>query len=126
MVFFLGLDSGIISEFGFGYAARNNDDENDRVEGSVSVLILMAGSRKKGGNKAKVKNLSLGDLVLAKVKGFPAWPAKVSSSSSFSSLLFSFYYYYYYYYYYYPKFWNFYILMVIFLISYMLVGTYEI
>ncbi|KAK8281271.1 hypothetical protein V6Z12_D09G227300 [Gossypium hirsutum] len=36
----------------------------------------MAGGRKKGGNKAKVKNLSLGDLVLAKVKGFPAWPAK--------------------------------------------------
>ncbi|XP_039062251.1 ENHANCER OF AG-4 protein 2-like [Hibiscus syriacus] len=38
----------------------------------------MAGSRKKGGNKAKVKNFSLGDLVLAKVKGFPAWPAKIS------------------------------------------------
>ncbi|XP_039055438.1 ENHANCER OF AG-4 protein 2-like [Hibiscus syriacus] len=38
----------------------------------------MAGSRKKGGNKAKVKNFSLGDLVLAKVKGFPTWPAKIS------------------------------------------------
>ncbi|TYI61245.1 hypothetical protein E1A91_D10G159300v1 [Gossypium mustelinum] len=39
----------------------------------------MAGSRKKGGKKAKIKNLSLGDLVLAKIKGFPAWPAQVSS-----------------------------------------------
>ncbi|XVF65226.1 hypothetical protein PTKIN_Ptkin09bG0230400 [Pterospermum kingtungense] len=38
----------------------------------------MAGGRKKGGNKAKVKKLSIGDLVLAKVKGFPAWPAKIS------------------------------------------------
>ncbi|KAE8658443.1 Tudor/PWWP/MBT domain-containing protein, putative isoform 2 [Hibiscus syriacus] len=38
----------------------------------------MAGSRKRGGNKAKVENFSLGDLVLAKVKGFPAWPAKIS------------------------------------------------
>ncbi|GAB4842775.1 ENHANCER OF AG-4 protein [Ancistrocladus abbreviatus] len=39
----------------------------------------MAPGRKKGANKAKTtKELSLGDLVLAKVKGFPAWPAKVS------------------------------------------------
>ncbi|KAK6921459.1 CID domain [Dillenia turbinata] len=39
----------------------------------------MAPARKKGANKAKAKSqLSLGDLVLAKVKGFPAWPAKIS------------------------------------------------
>ncbi|KAI9169587.1 hypothetical protein LWI28_014474 [Acer negundo] len=39
----------------------------------------MAGGRKRGANKAKAKSqLSLGDLVLAKVKGFPAWPAKIS------------------------------------------------
>ncbi|KAL5826025.1 hypothetical protein ACOSQ3_017862 [Xanthoceras sorbifolium] len=39
----------------------------------------MAGGRRRGANKAKAKSqLSLGDLVLAKVKGFPAWPAKIS------------------------------------------------
>lgn len=38
----------------------------------------MAPARKKGANKVKSANeLRLGDLVLAKVKGFPAWPAKV-------------------------------------------------
>ncbi|KAI6669454.1 hypothetical protein NL676_004339 [Syzygium grande] len=39
----------------------------------------MAGGRKKGASKDKSKRqLSLGDLVLAKVKGHPAWPAKIS------------------------------------------------
>ncbi|XP_019455766.1 PREDICTED: ENHANCER OF AG-4 protein 2-like [Lupinus angustifolius] len=35
--------------------------------------------RRRGANKAKgIGNFSLGDLVLAKVKGFPAWPAVIS------------------------------------------------
>uniref|UniRef100_A0A2P2MEN0 ENHANCER OF AG-4 protein 2 n=1 Tax=Rhizophora mucronata TaxID=61149 RepID=A0A2P2MEN0_RHIMU len=38
----------------------------------------MGTGRKKGANKAKSKKqLSLGDLVLAKVKGHPFWPAKI-------------------------------------------------
>ncbi|KAL1197879.1 Protein HUA2-LIKE 3 [Cardamine amara subsp. amara] len=40
----------------------------------------MAPSRKKGGGKAAAarREWKVGDLVLAKVKGFPAWPAAVS------------------------------------------------
>ncbi|XP_056169046.1 ENHANCER OF AG-4 protein 2-like [Syzygium oleosum] len=50
---------------------------------SRSLLFLgfsiLAKGRKKGASKAKSKcQLSLGDLVLAKVKDHPAWPAKIS------------------------------------------------
>lgn len=39
----------------------------------------MPPGRRKSGQRAKVAGeLSLGDLVLAKVKGFPAWPVKIS------------------------------------------------
>ncbi|XP_022153132.1 ENHANCER OF AG-4 protein 2-like isoform X2 [Momordica charantia] len=39
----------------------------------------MPPGRRRGVNKAKAnRELSLGDLVLAKVKGFPPWPAKIS------------------------------------------------
>jgi hypothetical protein len=42
----------------------------------------MAPSRRKGSSKAAAaaaarRQWKVGDLVLAKVKGFPAWPAKV-------------------------------------------------
>lgn len=44
----------------------------------------MAPSRRKGVSKAAAaaaarRQWKVGDLVLAKVKGFPAWPAKVCS-----------------------------------------------
>ncbi|XP_038973946.1 ENHANCER OF AG-4 protein 2-like isoform X2 [Phoenix dactylifera] len=40
----------------------------------------MAPGRRKGGARGKANDqLKLGDLVLAKVKGFPAWPAKISN-----------------------------------------------
>lgn len=46
----------------------------------------MAPGRRKGGARGKANDqLKLGDLVLAKVKGFPAWPAKVSSVSWLAS-----------------------------------------
>lgn len=47
----------------------------------------MAPSRRKGGSKAAAaaaarRQWKVGDLVLAKVKGFPAWPAKVGEPES--------------------------------------------
>ena len=51
----------------------------------------MAPARKKGAHKTKSgSKLQLGDLVLAKVKGFPAWPAKVLFSHSLFFENFSF------------------------------------
>ncbi|KAG6490483.1 hypothetical protein ZIOFF_051781 [Zingiber officinale] len=44
----------------------------------------MAPGRRKGSNRVKaVGQLKLGDLVLAKVKGYPAWPAKISRPEDF-------------------------------------------
>ncbi|PQM41496.1 ENHANCER OF AG-4 protein 2-like [Prunus yedoensis var. nudiflora] len=48
----------------------------------------MAPGRRRGANKAKAKRqLSLGDLVLAKVKGFPYWPAKISRPEDWKKVL---------------------------------------
>lgn len=50
----------------------------------------MAPSRRKGAKKsataaaAACRQWKVGDLVLAKVKGFPAWPATVGASYSYS------------------------------------------
>lgn len=48
----------------------------------------MAPGRKRGAKGVKsMSELSLGDLVLAKVKGFPAWPAKVNRTPVLINLL---------------------------------------
>ncbi|KAJ6832216.1 ENHANCER OF AG-4 protein 2-like isoform X1 [Iris pallida] len=47
----------------------------------------MAPGRKRGGNKGKAKDqLTMGDLVLAKVKGYPWWPAQVSNPKDWDRL----------------------------------------
>ncbi|KAK1304647.1 ENHANCER OF AG-4 protein 2 [Acorus calamus] len=44
-------------------------------------------ARKKASNQDKAKShLRLGDLVLAKVKGYPAWPAKISRPEDWQKL----------------------------------------
>lgn len=51
----------------------------------------MAPGRRRGGKGSgggPKTELSLGDLVLAKVKGFPAWPAKVKFVTKFLMVLF--------------------------------------
>mgnify|MGYP001794192290 CR=1 FL=1 len=57
----------------------------------MGVVISMAPSRRKGISKAAAaaaakRQWKVGDLVLAKVKGFPAWPALVCSFSSSDSV----------------------------------------
>lgn len=47
----------------------------------------MAPGRKRGAKGVmSMSDLSLGDLVLAKVKGFPPWPAKVDTTPMPSNL----------------------------------------
>lgn len=46
----------------------------------------MPPGKKRGAKGAKAAEFRLGDLVLAKVKGFPHWPAKVPHSC-FTSLI---------------------------------------
>ncbi|RWW31247.1 hypothetical protein GW17_00004137, partial [Ensete ventricosum] len=49
----------------------------------VCAVGTMPPGRRRGGNRVKnLEQLKPGDLVLAKVKGYPAWPAKVSSISA--------------------------------------------
>ena len=53
----------------------------------LTFAVIMAPSRRKGARKAAAaaaaaacRQWKVGDLVLAKVKGFPAWPATVGAT----------------------------------------------
>lgn len=46
----------------------------------------MAPAKRRGGKTAACRQWRLGDLVLAKVKGFPAWPAKISRPEDWEQL----------------------------------------
>lgn len=72
----------------------------NRIEFDPSIhlrqlLRYMAPSRRKGLSKAAAaaaacRQWKVGDLVLAKVKGFPAWPATVGLTCHFLPRIFSF------------------------------------